>query len=111
MVGCESGTQSHSKIKFYRGMYVYSYFNNNNSVWVAPTDAAVLTKTEWDYNIRGYLEKECMDWLSRFMESGKMQLKDASMYDRKLFLFCIFLFIIIRDNRSRKDGVMEVIVN
>lgn len=84
-------------------MDMYSYdgndflsFDDAHAVWVAPIDAAVQTKRKWDEvqvlkeYTKGYLENECVDWLGKFTEYGKQQLKKACMYDRKTFLCCYF---------------------
>ncbi|KAM9418946.1 major histocompatibility complex class I-related gene protein-like [Salvelinus alpinus] len=50
--------------------------------WVAPVDQALPTKKKWDgvqilnQYTKGYLEKECVDWLSKFMEYGDKELRD-----------------------------------
>ncbi|XP_070777728.1 H-2 class I histocompatibility antigen, Q10 alpha chain-like isoform X4 [Enoplosus armatus] len=91
MHGCEGKMQHDGKIKFVRGMDKYSYdgndflsFDDTHEVWVAPTEEAVQTKRKWDEvqvlrdYTRGYLENECMDWLSKFVEYGENQIKKAS---------------------------------
>ncbi|XP_049457406.1 H-2 class I histocompatibility antigen, Q10 alpha chain-like isoform X2 [Epinephelus fuscoguttatus] len=98
MHGCEGETQTDGKIKFHRGMDMYSYdgndflsFDDAHAVWVAPIDAAVQTKRKWDEvqvlkeYTKGYLENECVDWLGKFTEYGKQQLKKAS--PPEVFLF------------------------
>ncbi|KAL7381722.1 hypothetical protein ABVT39_010153 [Epinephelus coioides] len=98
MHGCEGETQTDGKIKFRRGMDMYSYdgndflsFDDAHAVWVAPIDAAVQTKRKWDEvqvlkeYTKGYLENECVDWLGKFTEYGKQQLRKAS--PPKVFLF------------------------
>lgn len=91
MHGCEGDIQPDGKLKFVRGMDMYSYdgdnflsFDDTNSVWVAPNNAALETKRKWD-NVqvlkeytKGYLENECMDWLTKFMSYGEEQLRNAS---------------------------------
>ncbi|XP_034561230.1 H-2 class I histocompatibility antigen, Q10 alpha chain-like [Notolabrus celidotus] len=90
MHGCKGETQPGGTLKFISGMDMYSYdgndflsFDDSNGVWVAPTVAAEQTKRKWD-NVqvlkeytKGYLEKECMDWLSKFVNYGKKQLEEA----------------------------------
>uniref|UniRef100_A0A3B4WUM2 Major histocompatibility complex class I ZFA n=1 Tax=Seriola lalandi dorsalis TaxID=1841481 RepID=A0A3B4WUM2_SERLL len=84
MHGCEGDLQEDGKLKFIRGMDMYSYdgdnflaFDDTHSVWVAPTPEAVLTKRKWDgvdvlkEYTKGYLENECMDWLTKFMTYGQ----------------------------------------
>ncbi|XP_056254542.1 BOLA class I histocompatibility antigen, alpha chain BL3-6-like isoform X1 [Seriola aureovittata] len=98
MHGCEGDLQEDGKLKFIRGMDMYSYdgdnflaFDDTHSVWVAPTPEALLTKRKWDgvdvlkEYTKGYLENECMDWLTKFMTYGRKQLKAASPPEVHLF--------------------------
>ncbi|XP_029370595.1 class I histocompatibility antigen, F10 alpha chain-like isoform X2 [Echeneis naucrates] len=91
MHGCEAVTQPDGKLKFVRGMDMYSYdghnflsFDDSHSVWVAPAAEAVPTKTKWDAvsvlneYTHGYLTKECLDWLSKFITYGQKELRYAS---------------------------------
>ncbi|XP_053190922.1 class I histocompatibility antigen, Gogo-B*0201 alpha chain-like [Scomber japonicus] len=91
MHGCEGETGPDGTLKFARGVDMYNYdgqdflsFDDANSVWVAATDIAFPTKRKWDEvqvlkeYTKGYLENECMDWLSKFMTYGEKQLKEAS---------------------------------
>ncbi|CAJ1082863.1 MHC class I antigen [Xyrichtys novacula] len=88
MHGCEGETQPDGSLKFLKGVDMYSYdgrdflsFDDAHEVWVAPIAAAEPTKRKWDQvqvlkeYTRGYLEKECMDWLSKFMGYGQQQLE------------------------------------
>ncbi|KAM9419559.1 major histocompatibility complex class I-related gene protein-like isoform 2-T3 [Salvelinus alpinus] len=81
--GCEIERQSDDKVKFIKGTDQYSYdgddflaFDDVTMQWVAPVDQAQPTKRKWDgvqilnQYTKGYLEKECVDWLSKFMEYG-----------------------------------------
>ncbi|XP_028279881.1 H-2 class I histocompatibility antigen, L-D alpha chain-like isoform X2 [Parambassis ranga] len=90
MHGCEGHMQSDGKLKYVRGIDMYSYdgndflsFDDESSVWVAPVDAAVSTKRKWDdvqvlkEYTKGYLENECIDWLSKFMTYGQEEIKKA----------------------------------
>ncbi|XP_057210409.1 patr class I histocompatibility antigen, alpha chain E-like [Triplophysa rosa] len=88
--GCEIKDDG-TVVTFSRGIDQYSYdgddflsFDDKVSQWVAPVDAAVATKVKWD-NVailnqytKGYLEKECVDWLNKFREYGQEQLKKVS---------------------------------
>ncbi|XP_029976107.1 H-2 class I histocompatibility antigen, Q10 alpha chain-like isoform X3 [Salarias fasciatus] len=88
--GCEGEPQDDGSLKFVRGVDMYNYdgddflsFDDEHQVWVAPIAAAEPTKRKWD-NVpvlkeytKGYLEKECMDWLSKFVTYGEKQLKEA----------------------------------
>lgn len=62
-------------------------FDDVNAVWVAPVDAAVETKRKWDdvrvlkEYTKGYLENECIEWLTKFITYEKEQLRKASTYD------------------------------
>ncbi|XP_029587655.1 major histocompatibility complex class I-related gene protein-like [Salmo trutta] len=80
-VGCEIDQQSDGTLKFIKGIDQYSYdgddflaFDDVTMQWVAPVDQALPTKRKWDgvqilnQYTKGYLEKECVDWLSKFME-------------------------------------------
>ncbi|KAG7225273.1 hypothetical protein INR49_014672 [Caranx melampygus] len=88
--GCEADVQPDGALKFVRGTDMYSYdgdnflsFDDTNSVWVAPSNAALETKRKWD-NVqvlkdytKGYLENECIDWLTKFRDYGAEQLRAA----------------------------------
>ncbi|KAM4631415.1 class I histocompatibility antigen, F10 alpha chain-like [Polymixia lowei] len=89
--GCEVEKQSNGSTKFLRGMDMYSYdgndflsFDDANKRWIAPAPQARPTKTKWDEvqvlndYTKGYLEKECVEWLDKFLEYGKEQLQNAS---------------------------------
>ncbi|XP_039507715.1 major histocompatibility complex class I-related gene protein-like, partial [Pimephales promelas] len=78
--GCEVEQQG-SEVKFLKGVSEYGYdgenflsFDDRESQWVAPVYAARPTKAKWDnvpilnQYIKGYLEKECVDWLNKFRE-------------------------------------------
>ncbi|XP_036808708.1 major histocompatibility complex class I-related gene protein isoform X6 [Oncorhynchus mykiss] len=78
--GCEIDRQSDGTLKFIKGTDQYSYdgddflaFDDANMQWVAPVVQAQPTKRKWDgvqilnQYTKGYLEKECVDWLSKFM--------------------------------------------
>ncbi|XP_029023662.1 H-2 class I histocompatibility antigen, Q10 alpha chain-like [Betta splendens] len=89
--GCEGEKQPDNTLTFKSGMDMYSYdgndflsFDDANAVWVAPIDAAVQTKRKWDdvpvlkEYTKGYLEKECMDWLQRFNTYESEEIRRAS---------------------------------
>ncbi|KAG7324662.1 hypothetical protein KOW79_012678 [Hemibagrus wyckioides] len=74
--------------KFVRGIDEYSYdgseflsFDEENSRWIAPVQAAEPTKKKWDEvpilntYTKSYLEKECVDWLIKFMDYGQEEMK------------------------------------
>eukprot|EP00063_Salmo_salar_P022352 XP_013997187.1 PREDICTED: H-2 class I histocompatibility antigen, Q10 alpha chain-like [Salmo salar] len=82
--GCEVDKQPDGTLKFMKGIDQYSYdgddflaFDDVTMQWVAPVDQALPTKRKWDgvqilnQYTKGYLEKECVDWLSKFMEYGE----------------------------------------
>ncbi|CAK6984384.1 uncharacterized protein LOC128374602 [Scomber scombrus] len=94
MHGCEAETKPDGTLKFVRGVDRYNYdgqdflyFDDAHSVWVAPADIAVETKRKWDdvqvlkEYTKGYLENECIDWLSKFRTYGNKQLDAASPPD------------------------------
>ncbi|XP_045078028.1 major histocompatibility complex class I-related gene protein [Coregonus clupeaformis] len=81
--GCKVAKQSDGTLKFIKGTDQYSYdgddflaFDDATMQWVAPVVQAEPTKRKWDgvqilnQYTKGYLEKECVDWLSKFMEYG-----------------------------------------
>nr|CAD12383.1 MHC class I antigen [Labeobarbus intermedius] len=88
--GCEIEKQG-GNMTFSKGIDEYSYdgenflsFDDKDSQWVAPVDAALPTKRKWD-NVpilnqytKGYLEKECVDWLNKFREYGEQELRKSS---------------------------------
>ncbi|XP_052440460.1 H-2 class I histocompatibility antigen, alpha chain isoform X8 [Carassius gibelio] len=95
--GCEIEKQG-DEVRFSRGIDEYSYdganflsFDDKESQWVAPVDAALQTKRKWD-NVpilnqytKGYLEKECVDWLNKFREYGDGELRNGSPPDVHVF--------------------------
>ncbi|XP_043995303.1 H-2 class I histocompatibility antigen, Q10 alpha chain-like [Gambusia affinis] len=89
--GCEGETQPDGTMQFVHGMDMYNYdgndflsFDDDEQVWVAPSTAAAETKRKWDEvqvlkeYTKGYLEKECMEWMAKFRDFGKEQLLKAS---------------------------------
>ncbi|XP_062385012.1 class I histocompatibility antigen, F10 alpha chain-like isoform X2 [Sardina pilchardus] len=99
--GCEIDRSADGAVKFVRGVDAYSYdgndflsFDDASMQWVAPVTEAVPTKQKWDgvpilnQYTKGYLEKECVDWLEKFREYGDKELKQqttASPPDVRLF--------------------------
>ncbi|XP_073691999.1 H-2 class I histocompatibility antigen, Q10 alpha chain-like [Garra rufa] len=95
--GCEVEQQG-DEVKFYKGISEYGFdgenflsFDDRDSQWVAPVDAALPTKRKWD-NVpilnqytKGYLEKECVDWLSKFREYGDEELRNGNSPDVHVF--------------------------
>uniref|UniRef100_A0A3B4D784 Ig-like domain-containing protein n=1 Tax=Pygocentrus nattereri TaxID=42514 RepID=A0A3B4D784_PYGNA len=88
--GCEI-EEADGKPTFLRGIDEYSYdgdeflsFDDENMRWIAPVAQALPTKRKWDdvpilnQYTKGYLERECVDWLSKFMECGKEALRNHS---------------------------------
>uniref|UniRef100_A0A1A8P071 Ig-like domain-containing protein n=1 Tax=Nothobranchius rachovii TaxID=451742 RepID=A0A1A8P071_9TELE len=113
MVGCEGESQPGGSFHFIRGTNMYSYdgddflaFDDKNEVWIAAVGPAVETRRKWnsipviaEYT-KGYLENECMAWMTRFWSSGREQLQQASPpevhlfsqrshVDTKVFLTCL----------------------
>uniref|UniRef100_I3JBX7 Ig-like domain-containing protein n=1 Tax=Oreochromis niloticus TaxID=8128 RepID=I3JBX7_ORENI len=132
-------TQPDGTLRFVRGMDMYSYdgddflsFDGKNEVWVAPTPQALSTKRKWDNQTvlkeytKGYLENECIDWLSKFVNYGKEKLKSVpevyvfakcSTVDTNVVLTCLAtgfypaeLTVTIRRNGrvlTADDGLMS----
>ncbi|XP_036419957.1 class I histocompatibility antigen, F10 alpha chain-like [Colossoma macropomum] len=91
--GCEI-EEADGSHRFLRGIDEYSYdgseflsFDDDNMRWIAPVPEALPTKRKWDdvpilnQYTKGYLEKECVDWLTKFMEYGKESLRKHSKPD------------------------------
>ncbi|XP_060771443.1 H-2 class I histocompatibility antigen, Q10 alpha chain-like [Neoarius graeffei] len=89
--GCVIDEGPDGSIKFLKGIDEYSYdgaeflsFDEVNSRWIAPVAAAEVTKRKWDdvdilnQYTKGYLEKECVDWLTKFMVYGEEELRKRS---------------------------------
>nr|AHA37403.1 MHC class I antigen ZLA transcript variant 1 [Danio rerio] len=95
--GCEIDSQGND-VRFSKGIDEYSYdgenflaFDDAESRWVAPVEEALPTKRKWD-NVpilnqytKGYLEKECVDWLKKFREYGDQELRKVSPRDVHVF--------------------------
>uniref|UniRef100_A0A672SC91 Major histocompatibility complex class I ZAA n=1 Tax=Sinocyclocheilus grahami TaxID=75366 RepID=A0A672SC91_SINGR len=95
--GCEVEREG-DEVKFSKGISEYGYdgenflfFDDKESQWVAPVDAAVPTKRKWD-NVpilnqytKGYLEKECVDWLNKFREYADEELRNGTPPDVHVF--------------------------
>ncbi|KAL0199108.1 hypothetical protein M9458_007648, partial [Cirrhinus mrigala] len=95
--GCEV-EQDGDEVKFSKGINEYGFdgedlmfFDIKESQWVATVDAALPTKRKWD-NVpilnqytKGYLEKECVDWLNKFREYADEELRNSSLPDVHLF--------------------------
>ncbi|KAK6323750.1 hypothetical protein J4Q44_G00060890 [Coregonus suidteri] len=67
-------------------------FDDATMQWVAPVDQALPTKRKWDevqilnQYTKGYLEKECVDWLSKFMAYGDKEFSSADSIP-KIYVF------------------------
>uniref|UniRef100_A0AAV2K637 Zinc fingers and homeoboxes protein 1 n=1 Tax=Knipowitschia caucasica TaxID=637954 RepID=A0AAV2K637_KNICA len=98
MHGCEADLEPNGDLQFVRGIDQYSYngdsflyFDDYVGVWVAASKEAEQTKRKWDdvavlkEYTKGYLEKECLEWLKKFMEFGKNQLIHAKRPDVYVF--------------------------
>ncbi|XP_051745351.1 H-2 class I histocompatibility antigen, Q10 alpha chain-like isoform X2 [Ctenopharyngodon idella] len=95
--GCEVEQQG-NEMKFLKGINEYSYdgkdflsFDDKESQWVAPVDEALPTKRKWD-NVpilnqytKGYMEKECVDWLNKFREYRDEELRNGSPPDVHIY--------------------------
>ncbi|XP_037398204.1 H-2 class I histocompatibility antigen, Q10 alpha chain-like isoform X3 [Pygocentrus nattereri] len=88
--GCEI-EEADGKHEFLKGVSDYGYdgsdflsFDNDNVRWIAPVPEALPTKRKWDdvailnQYTKGYLERECVDWLTKFLEYRKESLKKLS---------------------------------
>uniref|UniRef100_A0A8C7WXS3 Ig-like domain-containing protein n=1 Tax=Oryzias sinensis TaxID=183150 RepID=A0A8C7WXS3_9TELE len=86
MHGCVGVEDEHGNLQFVRGMDMYNYdgddflaFDDEHQVWVAAVDAAFPTKRKWDEvtalkdYTKGYLERECMEWMKAFLKYSTEQ--------------------------------------
>ncbi|XP_069055133.1 H-2 class I histocompatibility antigen, Q10 alpha chain-like isoform X2 [Lepisosteus oculatus] len=98
MHGCEIEVQPGSEPQFLRGYDQYSYdgrdflsFDESKMQWVAPVRPAEPTKHKWDREqilnqyTKGYLERECVDWLTKFLGFGEQQIKKSVPPDVHMF--------------------------
>ncbi|XP_037329691.2 BOLA class I histocompatibility antigen, alpha chain BL3-6-like [Pungitius pungitius] len=98
MHGCEGEKQPDGTMKFTSGIDMYSYdgrdflsFDESNGVWVAGATEAQQTKRTWDgvpvlkEYTKGYLEKECMEWMEKFLKYQEKQIKTAKKPNVRLF--------------------------
>uniref|UniRef100_A0AAX7UFL9 Ig-like domain-containing protein n=1 Tax=Astatotilapia calliptera TaxID=8154 RepID=A0AAX7UFL9_ASTCA len=98
MHGCEGETQPDGTLRFVRGVDMYAYdgndflsFDDKNGVWVAPIPEAEATKRKWDgvqvlkEYTKGYLENECIDWLSKFLNYEQQQPRNTSPPEVSLY--------------------------
>ncbi|TSK20283.1 H-2 class I histocompatibility antigen, L-D alpha chain [Bagarius yarrelli] len=96
--GCVIESENGSS-KFVKGIDEYSYdgteflsFDEVQSRWIAPVQAAEPTKRKWDgvdilnQYTSSYLKKECVDWLNKFLDLGQEELKQHSPPDVHLFV-------------------------
>nr|XP_055053148.1 H-2 class I histocompatibility antigen, Q10 alpha chain-like [Misgurnus anguillicaudatus] len=95
--GCEIEKEG-DKVTFSKGISEYAYdgenflsFDDMTSQWVAPVNAAVPTKRKWDnvpilnQYVKGYLEKECVDWLNKYLEFRDKKLRKSSPPEVRVF--------------------------
>ncbi|KAG7457570.1 hypothetical protein MATL_G00228540 [Megalops atlanticus] len=105
--GCEV-EKSGKEPKFLKGFDQYSYdgedflsFDDANMQWVAAVNQAVPTKKKWDdvqilnQYTKGYLEKECMDWLSKFVTYSEAQMAEQSRKSPP----DVFVFAKVKDDK------------
>ncbi|XP_076735129.1 H-2 class I histocompatibility antigen, Q10 alpha chain isoform X1 [Maylandia zebra] len=98
MHGCEGETQPDGTLRFVRGVDMYAYdgddflsFDDKSGVWVAPIPEAQPTKRKWDEvkvlndYTKGYLENECIDWLSKFLNYEQQQPRNTSPPEVSLY--------------------------
>uniref|UniRef100_A0A3Q2DMK3 Ig-like domain-containing protein n=1 Tax=Cyprinodon variegatus TaxID=28743 RepID=A0A3Q2DMK3_CYPVA len=126
MHGCVGETQPDGSLKFVNGMDMYNYdgkdflsFDDDKQVWVAPITAALETKRKWDdvqvlkEYTKGYLEKECMEWMSKFRDYGKEQLENATkptvhMFTRKAKTESNIILTCLATGFYPKDIIMNI---
>ncbi|XP_059826592.1 class I histocompatibility antigen, F10 alpha chain-like isoform X1 [Hypanus sabinus] len=58
-------------------------FDKDRMVWVTPVPWGQITKDKWDRNtamnqdLKGYLEQECIEWLTRYVRAGESHLQPS----------------------------------
>ncbi|KAL6473443.1 hypothetical protein MHYP_G00170040 [Metynnis hypsauchen] len=95
--GCEV-EKADGSYKFLKGVSEYGYdgsdflsFDDENMQWNASVPEAEATKKKWDdvpivnQYTKGYLEKECVDWLTKFLDYKEESLKKLSPPDVHVF--------------------------
>uniref|UniRef100_A0A673MK66 MHC class I-like antigen recognition-like domain-containing protein n=1 Tax=Sinocyclocheilus rhinocerous TaxID=307959 RepID=A0A673MK66_9TELE len=96
-IGCEIDNQGHFPKAFMSSFMMESTFSFDikESQWVTSFDAALPIKRKWD-NVpilnqytKGYLEKECVDWLKIFREFANKELRNGCDDRSKLKLICM----------------------
>ncbi|XP_026549302.1 major histocompatibility complex class I-related gene protein-like, partial [Notechis scutatus] len=79
MYGCELRKDG-SKAGFWQDGYegkTFITFDKETRTWVAPVPQAQITQRKWDalpaqnQYFKSYLEKECIDWLQKYLSYGK----------------------------------------
>ncbi|KAI1902391.1 hypothetical protein AGOR_G00044280 [Albula goreensis] len=98
MHGCTIEKTPNGETKFVKGFDQYGYdgndflsFNDADMQWVAPVTEARPTKSKWDsvdilnQYTKGYLEKECVEWLEKFLTYSEAQLRQASPPEVTIF--------------------------
>ncbi|XP_062872169.1 uncharacterized protein LOC134333896 [Trichomycterus rosablanca] len=96
--GCVVKKDADGSVSFVNGVSEYGYdgsdflsFDGQNLRWIAAVPAAEATKWKWDNTpilnqyTKGYLEKECVDWLSKFMGYEEESIKNRTSLD--VFIF------------------------
>ncbi|XP_058263541.1 class I histocompatibility antigen, F10 alpha chain-like [Hemibagrus wyckioides] len=86
--GCVVNEGTDGQNTFVRGISEYAYdgteflsFDEENSRWIASVPASLPTKKKWDEvpilhtYTKSYLEKECVDWLIKFMDYGQEEIR------------------------------------
>ncbi|XP_063058264.1 uncharacterized protein LOC134451795 [Engraulis encrasicolus] len=89
-VGCEALKMPDGSLQFVSGVNEYSYdgstfllFDAVSMQWLAPVSAGLPTKEKWNgvpilnQYTKGYLEKECVEWLDKFRKYKDMDVKES----------------------------------
>ncbi|XP_073719425.1 major histocompatibility complex class I-related gene protein isoform X2 [Misgurnus anguillicaudatus] len=95
--GCEIEKEG-NETSFSKGISEYAYdgenflsFDDKTLQWVATVREAVITKNKWEnmpyvnQYTKYYLEKECVDWLKKFLEYGDKELRKSSPPEVRVF--------------------------
>ncbi|XP_041068227.1 class I histocompatibility antigen, F10 alpha chain-like, partial [Carcharodon carcharias] len=83
MYGCEMGDGGTTAAVLQYGWDGKDFisFDKDRMVWTTPVPWGEITKDKWDRDtawnqeLKGYLERTCIEWLEKYLKYGKSQLK------------------------------------
>ncbi|XP_061787026.2 major histocompatibility complex class I-related gene protein-like [Nerophis lumbriciformis] len=124
--GCHGDLRPDGSVEFRRGIDRFSYdgrnflsFDYEQAVWVATSDAALETKRKWDQvhllkdYTRAYLDKECVTWMSHFLQYQRDGVERAKppalfLFARKSHLADNLLLTCLATGFYHRDAILEI---